>query len=358
MKNLLCLLACGLLAGCTSLPYSPPRLLEPDARFPGLVDFAAGVAGGPADVLLVHGMCTHDVGWVDQTMAQLGAALGAIASPAPSADGTGVEIVTRSIRLPDGELRIHALLWSGLTAPFKRQLDYDHTARLGATRARINGELKDTLMDDCLPDALAYQGVAGAAIRLRMREAILQATSQAQPGAPLVVLAESLGSKILFDTLLQMSEEGGPGAVAAQRTIERMAYLVMAANQLPLLAIADQQLPGAGAPGMAAHGAAGTMDSLQAVLRKRRPDATPSPRAPAARLVLVAFSDPNDLLTYTLQRERYAGPGVEVYNVLVSNAPTWFGLLEHPGKAHRDYLLNPAVARLVACGTPRSSRCE
>jgi hypothetical protein len=49
---------------------------------------------------------------------------------------------------------------------------------------------------------------------------------------------------------------------------------------------------------------------------------------------------------------------VEVVNVLVSNAPTWFGLLERPDHAHMNYLLNPDVARMVACGQPRSARCE
>lgn len=41
-----------------------------------------------------------------------------------------------------------------------------------------------------------------------------------------------------------------------------------------------------------------------------------------------------------------------------SNAPTWLGLLERPDHAHTNYLLNPDVARMVACGEPRSARCE
>ena len=51
-------------------------------------------------------------------------------------------------------------------------------------------------------------------------------------------------------------------------------------------------------------------------------------------------------------------PPVNVVNVLVSNAPTWLGLLERPDHAHTNYLLNPDVARMVACGEPRSARCE
>jgi len=69
----------AMLAGCSSLPYHPPQFLEPDARFPGLADFA----GQRADVLLVHGMCTHDATWAEETVAQLAQALDANVAPAP-----------------------------------------------------------------------------------------------------------------------------------------------------------------------------------------------------------------------------------------------------------------------------------
>jgi hypothetical protein len=346
MKLILTMLACALLAGCTSMPYRPAQA---DGAFPGLVDFVAMAPGHSVEVLLVHGMCTHDVRWADETVAQLGSALrantqGATAQAAAAPAADGIDIVERTIALRQGELRIKALVWSPLTTPLKHQLDYDLSGRLPATRAKLNARAKDMLMDDCLPDALIYQGVARDAIQQRMAQAIQRATAGAADGAPLLVLSSSLGSKILFDTLLRMD-------AAAQPTIDRMAYLVMAANQIPLLALADQQV----ARGAAAV-AAPEADSLHALLRKRRTPA--SPRSVPPKLTMVAFSDPNDLLSYTLERERYAGLGVEVVNVLVSNAPTWFGLLERPDHAHMNYLLNPDVARMVACGQPRSARCE
>ncbi len=349
MKLIFAVLACALLAGCSSMPYRPAQA---DGAFPGLVDFVAAAPGHGVDVLLVHGMCTHDVRWADDTVAQLGSALNAqtaatSASGAPAAIAAdGIEIVERTITLRQGEIRVKALVWSPLTSPLKRQLDYDLSAHLPAARAKLNAKAKDKLVDDCLPDALIYQGVARDTIQRRMAQAILHATEGAPPQAPLLVLSSSLGSKILFDTLLRMGSE-------AQHTIERMAYLVMAANQIPLLALADQH---AAADAGSAIAAAAQGDSLHAVLRKR--SAPVLPRSSVQRLSLVAFSDPNDLLTYTLERERYAGLGVDVVNVLVSNAPTWLGLLERPDGAHVNYLLNPDVARMVACGQPRSARCE
>jgi hypothetical protein len=344
MKLILSWLAFAMLVGCSSMPYRPARA---DGDFPGLADFVAAAPGRSVDLLLVHGMCTHDVRWADDTVAQLGRALNAQAAPGSASAGAaaadGIQIVERTLRLPQGELRIRALLWSPLTTPLKRQLDYDLSARLPVTRAKFNAAAKDRLIDDCFSDALIYQGVARDAIQQQMAQAILRATEGASADAPLLMLSSSLGSKILFDTLLRMES-------AAQRTIDRMAFLAMGANQIPLLSLADQQVGGA----MAA--AAAPPDSLQALLRRHRVPA--APRGSAPRLTVVAFSDPNDLLSYTLERERYAGLGVDVVNVLVSNAPTWFGLLERPDLAHANYLLNPDVARMVACGQPRSARCE
>jgi hypothetical protein len=352
------LLLVFLLSAC-STPYRPP--LVPPAVFPGLIDLAAQAEGHEADVLLVHGICTHDAGWADIVVPQLTRALDA-ALPAPSRSNAGaaIEIVQSTVTTPAGRLRFDALIWSPLTTDLKRQLCYDQSDKSllcsGAPpyphlRARLNARFKDGLIDDCLPDALIYQGVARDAIQQRMREAILKVLEGARAEAPLVVIAHSLGSKILFDTLLRMSEEpaASPASALAQQGIERMRLLVMAANQIPLLSLADQPLPAA------STAAEPPPDSLQLLLRKRQADPR---RRPTRPLTLVAFTDPNDLLSYTLDERKYAQDGVTVYNIVVSNAPTWLGLLERPDSAHLDYLSNPDVGRLIACGQPTSTLCK
>jgi len=45
----------------------------------------------------------------------------------------------------------------------------------------------------------------------------------------------------------------------------------------------------------------------------------------------------------------------DVADILVSNQPTFFGLLENPLSAHNTYLDNKDVARFIACGSPESS---
>ncbi|SDG25077.1 MULTISPECIES: hypothetical protein [unclassified Duganella] len=350
------LLLCALLPAC-STPYRPPLL--PPAQFPGLIDLAAQASPHVADVLLVHGICTHDASWANEVVPQLTRAVrDATARPVPAqaaASGT-VEIVPSIVETPAGRLRFDALIWSPLTTALKRQLCYDQSDKSAICagtppypyqRARLNARLKDYLIDDCLPDALIYQGVARDSIQRHMREAILQVMSAAPAETPLVVISHSMGSKILFDTLLRMTEEpaDSPAPQLAMQAIDRMRFLVMAANQIPLLSLADQPLlPTAEA----------RPDSLQLLLRKRQGNQR---RAPDRNLTLLAFTDPNDLLSFTLDERKYAQEGVTVYNILVSNAPTWLGLLERPDAAHLEYLSNPDVGRLIACGQPISRLC-
>ena len=371
---ILCAIYCTttLLLGACTTPYHPPQFVDAGTMFPGLIDLAAQSDGKAADVLLVHGICTHDASWaalvVSQLMQSVTAATTSAAAARAIEGGPRIQIVPSTVETPAGRLRFDALIWSPLTVPLKRQLCYDQTDKSSICageppytpeRARLNARFKDGLIDDCLPEALIYQGVARDDIQRRMRDAILQALSSADAAQDvlLVVISHSMGSKILFDTLLRMIEEEGesnPGAArVAQQTVDRMRFLVMAANQIPLLSLADQQIA-AVVPGRQLTPP--VPDNLQRLLQKRL--AGKSRSGEDRRLTLVAFTDPNDLLSYTLQTEKYAREGITVYNILVSNAPTYLGLLERPDHAHLDYLTNPDVGRLITCGQPTSALCK
>jgi hypothetical protein len=362
-------------AAC-STPYHPPQFLDANTSFPGLIDIAAQSQGKTIDVLLVHGICSHDERWARDTVAQLTQALTVNAPPAsaqPRAAAPQVQVVPLPVDTSSGKLRFDALIWSPLTQSLKAALCYDMGVKnalcqgsppMPYQRARFNGRAKDYLIDDCVADALIYEGVSHATMVERMRDAVLQALDggDAPAGVPLVVISESMGSKYLFDTLLSMSREGAESRAAqvAQRTMDRLRYLVMAANQIPLLGLADQHID-TPLPGNAANGAAEMppgSDSLQQLLQMRRARAGARAAAADQRLVLVAFTDPSDVLSYTLQTEKYAGEGIVAYNILVSNATTYLGLFERPDDAHLNYLSNPDVGRLVACGQPTSKLCK
>jgi hypothetical protein len=359
--------------------------MEANTRFPGLADLLADANGNPVDVLLVHGICSHDASWAPRVATLLGRAMGAAApdpapAPPPAEDGR-VQVIPTTLATRYGKLRLDALIWSPLTHRIKSELCYDRSEpsalcagqpTAGLTRARLNARGKDTLVDDCLPDAIIYEGAAREQMQLAMRAAIVQVLAARQQDAermgvqaqqaPLVVIAHSMGSKLLFDTLLRMAREdaASPAARLARQAVDRMRYLVMAANQIPLLAMADRPL----AETDAARAPAPPQDSLQQLLALRRTGAgvamAAANKAQSAPppLVLIGFTDPNDLLSYTLPPQRYDGAGVAVFNILVSNAPTWLGLLERPDLAHLGYLDNPDVARLIVCGQPASARCD
>jgi hypothetical protein len=350
--------ALGLLAACAT-PYRPAVVVHGSATFPGIAGIVAVAGGRPVDVLLVHGMCTHDRAWAED---QIDRIAGVVNNHAPAAAVTAparIDVVESTRPLAGGMVRFHALVWSPLTAALKHQLDFDLTGTptdcTGAgtckpKRAALNAYVKDNLLDDCLADAVIYEGESHVAIRDAMVQTIAQViANDPDSEAPLVVVAESLGSKMLFDALSAMLESWQPETRAlGQQAARRLALLFMAGNQLPILGLAEQS------PGLRAMP---VQDALQHFLDLRRRQ--PNRRAEARqRLAVVAFTDPNDLLSYRLLPARYAAPDVAVADVLVSNDRTWLGWIENPLTAHLNYLANPDVATMIACGVPSSAVCH
>jgi hypothetical protein len=366
-SRLLMMAVAGLLAACTA--YSPPVVVRDSSPFPGIVGVIGQNASHPVDVLLVHGMCTHTASWASGAIGTIAGVIDSHYGGKPSALAGApnrIEVIDQTEKIGGGTVRFHALVWSPLTADLKQQLAYDNTgsptdcsrdAECKPKRALFNGKLKDRLLNDCLSDAMIYEGDSHPVMQQALVETLAYVLEQSEASGasgPLVVVAESLGSKMLFDALTAMLEPSAPPRLHAlgQHAANRLALVFMAANQLPILGLAEQKIA---MPVGAARVA--QMDALQRFLALRRSQVTPRGQA-FSKLAVVAFTDPNDLLSYRLLPSRYAGPDVAVADVLVSNAPTWFGLLEDPFAAHLDYLRNKDVGSLIACGWPRSDKCR
>ncbi len=377
MKRYLVLALLLILTAC-AMPYRPGQVhreqtSEADPEFPGIIGLASQDQQRPVDVLLVHGMCSHADSWgadaINKLIADMKLTEGGVEPYSPE-HVDGISLTRRTVESNVGTIRFVGLVWSSLTKPLKTQLCFDQTTKSKLceeageseayfpTRATLNARFKDTLLNDCLADALIYQGIAREEIKRRMREALLAAMGD-RPGdstdAPLVVISESLGSKVLFDTLndMRMEHPSTLAAQAAQRTVDRLAVLFMHANQIPILSLAQQGLPAEGV-----RESQQPEDSLQELLGARS-SLPPSVRSRSFdRLVIVAFTDPNDLLSYVLPRERYETEKVKVVNILVSNASTLVGKIENPNTAHRGYSDNPDVPALMGCGMPRSRACR
>jgi hypothetical protein len=363
-RFLLTLLIPGLLAAC-STPYRPALVVRDSTPFPGIVNLIQAGSGRPLDVILVHGMCTHDAGWANRAIDRIAGVASANVPEQAAPASNGIQLIERTQQIGGAAVRFHALVWSPLTAPLKRQLDADNTGtpsdcsasgsgECKPVRASLNGYVKDKLLNDCLSDAVIYEGASRNAIRDAMVESVSRIIeSNPNSDRTLAVVAESLGSKILFDALSAMLESRQPRTQAlGQQASRRLGLLFMAGNQLPILGLAEQDIER-----RPDSRTAQAWDSLQRFLELRRRQSVPRAES-IARLAVVAFTDPNDLLSYRLLPARYAAPDVAVADVLVSNDRSWLGLIESPVTAHLAYLANPEVGALIACGWPRTGGCR
>ncbi|MCE3605921.1 hypothetical protein LXA47_20265 [Massilia sp. P8910] len=383
MKRTLVLSATlGLLLAC-STPYRTPVLDSTPATLPTFSGVANLLTPERAlDVLLVHGICTQDESWARESVTQLYTSLGGdaaqVALSATTVADTGIVVYRQSLPLAAGALNVNAILWSPLTTPLKAGLCYDQSNKSGFCpadqaanaypykRATLNRTLKDKLLDDCLADAVIYQGKSRQAISQRMQAAILEAVGAGggtgrplvPPGGevpptpiPLVLITDSLGSKITFDALFKLAGRPEQSA-AALHVFNRMSLVYMRANQLPLLRLAEMDLDGSMAP----PGPGGfPADPIQALIAQRNVQGLGKPTDVPT---VVAFTDPNDVLGYTLAKSPFAARATyPIIDVVVSNAPTYLGLFELPTNAHTDYLLNATVRRLIACGEPAAEGC-
>ena len=362
--------------GC-STPYRPPVIAHGSAPFTGIAGLIEQGRPTQIDVLLVHGMCTHTRDDAVRAIEALATALNRDIARAPAMllsvpdEVGGIGIETREVQVGGSTVRFAALVWSPLTTPLKAQLAYDATGtptdctapgECRPVRAVVNGKLKDGLLNDCLADALIYQGKSRPVIRQKMADAIARVLDDSRARAqaldlrsgPLALVSDSLGSKISFDALDWMTASSGSAGqkAAGQAALDRLAIVYMQANQLPILGLADQTI------GDVARAVPQTDDdSLLRLLTRKKAPAAALRQAREPRLALVAFTDPNDLLSYRLQRSRYDIAGVDVSDVVVSNDSTWLGLLERPDTAHTHYPQNKDVTRFIACGSIGSALC-
>lgn len=259
----------------------------------------------------------------------------------------------------------YELTWSPITTPEKQIIAFDTTEQYTKFRVPFNNEMK-IFLDNTLPDPMFYL--------VDKRDLILNSSKQSicwmlktdwdnipnnqelscylSPRQEIRGLADqnlgfithSLGSEIVMDALLNISEQ-----VSRAEAKENIAKLqnkeltvFMLANQLPILAI--------GRPLPKVHG---QIDSY----------CTPGGKNYRWRIFkavnVVAFSDPNDLLSYAIPQgfvNEYIDSRIcpQVTNVSVNVAPEImaFGLgFVNPVDAHTAYDNSKKVINLITHGT-------
>lgn len=343
--------------------------------------------GETVKVLMIHGIGTHAPGYSMLLQENLAQTL-------------GLNVMSRSnkniaLRSPDdpqtalGNLRLtfladengtkkilfYELTWSEITEPQKELLAYDYSALYADRRVVFNRMMKQFL-DNALPDAVYYIGSRRQLIQKSAEQAICwmlrtdwqtfpdyrQGVCDVSPARQLTALSEqntafithSLGSKIFIDAFTELAEnlnraESAIGSAAARRLRDKQLTVFMMANQLPLLHIWSD-------PAKVNNQIDAYCDIGGRNYSRRIID----------RLNIVAFNDPDDLLTYAIRPDfvnRYIDsricPRVTNVSVHVAGAVSAFGVgVVNPVSAHIDYDQSSEVIRLIGRGTDALSSGE
>jgi hypothetical protein len=369
-------LCAAALAGCLR-PYSKSVFDPPTAKFAGITSQWQSSTGSDIRVIFVHGICTHDPTWItagwDVVMKGYFPSETMTATTKPPVGQ--VQIIDHEYQIGPNKISGRYLIWSALTATDKAKLNYDNRSTDNPSgeftwkRAKINGEFKATLLNDCLSDAVIYAGYRGADIQASMQNAICAAldgtttngmctfpSTYGHGSRRIVIVTESLGSRMVFDAISALKIEADKkGTLAAfAEAVSPITQIYMLANQLPILALARPALVQAESTPDPAASKTPSMATALSVLsdarvrHRQRPLTDPQLQASESKLSPVAFTDPNDLLSYRLLPNAPAlvGADTRVVNVITSNDATYFGEVENPLNAHEEYDLNKDALRL------------
>ena len=277
---------------------------------------------GVVKLMFVHGIGSHHPGYSGETVANLTAALGLnVVSPQikfvdladPDFPGESIGTLTAQ-RFTDEagarELIVYELTWSRISDRARANLRFDSSQIHTRNRASLN-QLAKTFVNDVLVDPLVYVGAGREKILAAMRQAMCWAHStnwdrfpstpipcgQGDPGygSRLAVdrvffVTHSLGSRIVLDALettaeglyAQLDPTSDPPTFLTNLQ-NHTVTVFMLANQVPLLQ--------AGFPPVPVTGQIAEYCTPAGSLYERRI---------VSQTRVIAFSDPNDLLSYPI----------------------------------------------------------
>ena len=405
-----------LLAGCESFAKGvtsailESRADEEDTRlcsadglpFPGIEpylqrqDSLAPIDAGNPDrpqvkILYVHGIGTHLPGHGTRLMQNLASSLGlSIRSPRPK------RIVLQSSLMPDtelGELNMfrftdenrrrdlvfYELTWSAINQPARDAVAFDNSEVYRSRRASINHALR-AFINDVAPDPIAFAGNTGAKIQVSIGQSMCWMwsstwadISEETMGKPcdlgsdfgsraaiddVAFITHSLGSRATMDALQTVVRRTDDADVVADPNVLRLIdalketelQLFMLSNQLPLLE--------AGQDPQEVTGAAEEYCEADSPLADQRF---------FKALQMIAFSDPNDVMSYAIPVEwvdQYVDsrlcPKVTNVTINIAHVKSLFGLAElaDPLTAHIGYGADERVGGLLVQGAGHENTAE
>lgn len=392
-----------LISGCASLAEGVTQAFlnsgtdRPDTRkcdvvgpaFGGLAHFLGDATVQQPRVLKllkIHGIGEQQPGYSTRLQRNIVQSLGlstmnqhsrriGLRSPDFAGEPLGVLQVTR-YQSRDGarQLLFYELTWSEITKGAKEALAYDTSGAYSYRRAELNAALK-TFVNSHVADPAMYRGAAGKRIIESAGQSFCWMSRHDWTSLPtdralacdklappitrasekLAVITHSLGSRIVIDALQSEVRQGKRllDTLPAGRKRDNLKALhvwlqnttldvFMLANQLPLLQL-----------GVEAPEETGRQQAFC------QPGGASYSRRLFSKLRLVAFSDPNDLLSYAIPPD-YADNYIdsrlcaEVINVHINVAEVidlfGFGTLADPVTAHGEYENDARVIDLMSRG--------
>ncbi len=335
---------------------------------------------GKMKVLMVHGVGDHQPGYSTQFFEKIAKELGlSVTAKAPKniklSDWKNPDKELGNLRINrylsadrTQELMFYELTWSAITAKEKQVLAYDNSGEYSFRRAEIN-DLMKRFSNDTGPDPIIYLGESREDILLSFAQAFCWMTHGTWEDLPSNVkescqrlnmsaidndqyafVSHSLGSRITIDGMQYIASELG-GKINSDNTLkkqvnkalkEKVIPIYMLSNQLPMLQL-GRKLPEVSGQKQAYCSATGNNYAERMV----------------AKTPVIAFSDPNDLLSYAIPPgfvEKYLDSRlcINVTNVNINIAYVYdiFGLgkLANPMEAHIGYDTDDRVVALIAKG--------
>ncbi len=390
-SKLLLLSICVFLSGCASFGKGiTEALLEKQDSIDTRVCEITGpkfnglkpqleVPGRKMKVLMVHGVGNHLPGYSTQFLEKLSQELDLTVTGKTYKNITLVHVKDPTKKL--GNLRIHRYLsqdrkqellfyelaWSEITATDKEVLSYDNSGEQSFRRAEVNDLLKK-FSNDTGPDPIIYLGEKREDILMAFAQSFCWMISSDWQGLPndkaqlcssknvtpfyndsYAFVSHSLGSRITIDGLQRiasiiLNDANTPDYYKelAKTLNDKDIPIYMMSNQLPMLQLGRK--PADITHQEAAYCKPGGEKFAERLMRKTH---------------IIAFSDPNDLLSYALPHDfasKYLDSRlcIDVTNININVAKIYdaFGLgkLANPMDAHIGYDTDDRVIALIARG--------
>jgi len=334
-----------ILAGCVSTNniktiYNQHNEARP---FDGLVD-AINASQSDVNIMFLHGMDGYasrdnrvDPCFVtDDVRNAYGLAPASYPFPGHTCSNT--------FRVDNKNIQLRALHWSDLTLSRKWRLEsIDADPNMASNRAGVTNMVRQHLINDGFSDALMYTGVYREPIIQRVIDNI-QEMNEAQPGAINIFITFSLGSSILLDAIEELEKRGSGKLLEG-----RVELVYMLANQVPLINLGTEKLKKSQPIALSEPG---PYRYLEKVLNTTALKAEEKPK-----VRVIAFTDPNDLLSYPLDASSMGNLQDVYVNVAVSVAQRTYYIpflkefsVVNYFEAHTGYVYNDSVRQLLLYG--------